>query len=218
MDSTSRRRLLATCGGAAAAAVAGCLDGVLDSSAEGDEEPPGGGTVPDDARWFPAPAAFDRETYGAFSVDVAAFYDRRESLSSTLTDELSGLASYPVIDDPGQLDTLHLVGNRATVATGDLVEDAVIGHYEEEEEFERVGTHEGFTLLEGTIGLVRPSRAFAIRDGAMVAAPRPAPTTIDRSVRWPRPWWTRRPALGSATTRPTIRSGDSSRRSPVVTP
>lgn len=178
MPIVDRRRLLAACGATAAAAVAGCLDGVPDSS---DGESADAGTVPDGARWLPAPTAFDRNAYAAFSVDVAAFYDLRESLPSALTDELSGLTSFPGIDRQAQIDSVHLVGNRASVVTGEFDRDAVIDHYEEGG-FERLGTREGFTLLEGTLGVVRPSRVFAVRDGAMVAAT-PASSDDDRPLR-----------------------------------
>lgn len=177
MPVIDRRRLLATCGGAAAAAVAGCLDGVLDSS---DGESADAGTVPGGARWLPAPTAFDRKAYAAFSVDVAAFYELRESLPSALTDELAGLTSFPGIDRQEQIGSVHLVGNRASVVTGEFGRDAVIDQYGEG--FERVGTREGFTLLEGTLGVVRSSRAFAVRDGAMVAAT-PASSDDDRPLR-----------------------------------
>lgn len=171
MDALDRRHVLGACASGLSASLAGCLGGVLDSSSGGPSDGgfPGDGTVPDGARWFPVPEAFDRETYGAFSVNVSAFYEHRESLSSALTNELSELAWYPGVDGPGQIDSLYLVGNRASVVTGGFDRDAVIDFYTEEG-FEQAGTREGFTLLEGTLGNVRPGQVFAIRDGAMVGA------------------------------------------------
>lgn len=175
MTRIDRRGLLGACG-ALGASLAGCLDGVpgVSGSDAGDDVAAG-------TRWFPAPAALDRSGYLAITIDAATLYERREALSTALTEDFLDASSLPGFDGVADVESFHTVGNRASVNVGAVNREAAIGFYTDRE-FERLGEHEGYALLRGTIGIYVPRRVIAVGDDATVAV-MPASSDDDRALR-----------------------------------
>lgn len=170
-----RRGLLAALGSVGASAVAGCTDGLLGGGSDD-----GGGESTEDlpavATWAPEPAVYDQEGYALVSVGAADLHADADHLHPRVLEQLTELPeSMPGFASPGDVERIHFVGPQANVVTGGVDREAARSFYEDRA-FEEQGTHAGYAVLTGNVGMIVPRRAVGIGDDAIVVV---APQSSD---------------------------------------